>query len=184
MKRFVIPAGVLAAAVALIVLLTWGVSTHNDTGSIDVQVARHHYPLVPGYDQKLPLLGTNRSASVASFHGRWVLLNIYASWCPPCHAEAPLIASEQRVLAAHHALLVGLTYMDSEPSTRSFDRRYGLHAPVLRDLSGVFSHNLGTFEVPESFLIDPQGRIVALRRQEVSPTWLKTAVLPHLSKRT
>jgi cytochrome c biogenesis protein CcmG/thiol:disulfide interchange protein DsbE len=184
MKRFVIPLGVVAAAVALIALLTWGVSTHADTSSINARVARHDYPLVPGYRQKLPLLGTGRSASLASFHGHWVLLNIYASWCGPCHAEAPLMASEQHVLAAHHAMLVGLTYQDAVSATEAFNRQYGLHEPVLRDLSGNFVHNLGTFAVPESFVISPQGRIMALMRLVVTRKWLQQTVLPLISGRT
>lgn len=184
MKKFVIPSAVLVVAVALIALLAWKVSANTDTSSLDARVARHDYPLTPGYHQRLPLLGTARTASLASFRGHWVLLNVYASWCAPCHAEAPLIAAEQRVLAAHHARLVGLTYQDSIPSTEAFDRQYGLHEPVLRDLSGDFSHNLGTYAVPESFLISPQGRIMALRREEVSPSWLAHTVLPLISGRT
>ena len=184
MKKFVIPSAVVVAAVALIALLTWGVSSHADTSSIDSRVARHDYPVVPGYRDKLPLLGTDRSASVASFQGHWVLLNVYASWCPPCHAEAPLMASEQRVLAAHHAMLVGVTYMDSASSTQSFDHHYGLHEPVLRDVGGTFVHNLGTYAVPETFVVNPQGRIMALRRYEVSSKWLKQTVLPLISGRT
>lgn len=183
MKRFVIPSAVVAAAVALIALLTWGVSTHADTGSIDSRVARHVYPVVPGYRQKLPLLGTNRSASLASFRGHWVLLNVYASWCGPCHAEAPLMAKEQRVLADHHALLVGLTYQDAVSATEAFNRHYGLREPVLRDLSGNFVHNLGTYAVPESFVINPQGRIMALMRLVVSRKWLNQTVLPLISGR-
>lgn len=183
MKKFVIPAGVLVAAVALIALLTWGVSTHPDTASIDSRVARHDYPVVPGYRNNLPLLGTGRSASLASFHGRWMLLNVYASWCTPCHAEAPLMAKEQRVLADHHALLVGLTYQDAVSATEQFNRHYGLHEPVLRDLSGNFVHNLGTYAVPESFLVNPQGRIMAVMRQGVSTKWLTHTVLPLIAGR-
>ncbi len=181
MKKFVIPSAVLVAAVALIALLTWGVSTHPDTASIDSRVARHDYPVVPGYRDDLPLLGTNRSASLASFKGRWMLLNVYASWCAPCHAEAPLMAKEQHVLAHHHALLVGLTYQDAVSATEQFNRHYGLHEPVLRDLSGSFVHNLGTYAVPESFLISPQGKIMALMRLGVSNKWLTHTVLPLIS---
>lgn len=183
MKKFVIPAGVLVAAVALIALLTWGVSTHPDTASIDSRVARHDYPVVPGYRNNLPLLGTSRTASLASFHGRWMLLNVYASWCTPCHAEAPLMAKEQRVLADHHALLVGLTYQDAVSATEQFNRHYGLHEPVLRDLSGNFVHNLGTYAVPESFLVNPQGKIMAVMRQGVSTKWLTHTVLPLIAGR-
>lgn len=183
MKKFVIPSAVIVVAVALVALLAWKVSANTDTSTIDARVARHDYPVVPGYHQRLPLLGTSRTASLADYRGQWVLLNIYASWCDPCQAEAPLIAREQRVLSAHHARLVGLTYQDSIPSTEQFDHRYGLHEPVLRDLSGNFSHNLGTYAVPESFVIDPQGRIMALRRKEVSPSWLTHTVLPLISGR-
>jgi len=181
MKKFVIPSAVLVAAVALIALLTWGVSTHPDTASIDSRVARHDYPLLPGYRDKLPLLGTNRTASLASFHGKWVLLNVYASWCTPCRAEAPLMAKEQRVLDAHHAMLVGLTYQDGVSSTEAFNRHFGLREPVLRDLSGNFVHNLGTYAVPESFVVNPQGRIMALMRQGVSARWLNHTVLPLIA---
>jgi cytochrome c biogenesis protein CcmG/thiol:disulfide interchange protein DsbE len=182
MKKFVIPSAVVVAAVALIALLTWGVSTHTDTATIDYRVAHRDYPTVPGYTQKLPLLGTDHTASVSSFRGHWVLLNVYASWCPPCHAEAPLMAKEQTVLRAHHALLVGLTYMDSAPSTQAFNRKYGLHEPVLRDVGGDFVHNLGTYAVPESFLVSPQGKIMAFRREEVSSKWLTQTVLPLISR--
>jgi cytochrome c biogenesis protein CcmG/thiol:disulfide interchange protein DsbE len=182
MKKFVIPSAVLVAAVALIVLLTWGVSKHPDTGSIDARVARHDYPVVPGYHEKLAVLGADRSESLATFRGRWVLLNVYASWCIPCHAEAPLMASEQAVLAAHHATLVGVDYMDSIASTQAFNRKYHLHEPVLRDVTGDFSHNLGTYEVPESFVINPEGRIVAVSRNEINKKWLTATVDPLISK--
>ena len=58
MKKFVIPSAVLVVAVALIALLAWKVSANTDTSSLDARVARHDYPLTPGYHQRLPLLGT------------------------------------------------------------------------------------------------------------------------------
>lgn len=184
MRKFVIPSAVLAAAVALIVLLTYGVSSHADTQSIDAQVARHHYPRAPSYTTKLPLLGTDRTLSLSAFRGRYVVLNMFASWCDPCHAEAPLMAKEERFLNAHHAVLVGVAYRDLSSSDESFDRHYGLHEPVLRDVSGNFAQSFGTFQVPETFVINPQGRIVALQREQIDRRWLDEHVQPLVTRRS
>jgi cytochrome c biogenesis protein CcmG/thiol:disulfide interchange protein DsbE len=184
MRRFLIPGLVVAAAVALLALLTYGVSNHTDTASIDAKVARGDYPMAPNYHEALPLLGTDRKLDLAAFHGRFVLLNVFASWCGPCRAEAPLMAREQRVLARHGAVLVGISDMDSSSSTEQFNRRYGLHYPVLRDPSGDFVRSLGTYQVPETFVLNPQGRIVALYRSEIGRKWLNEHVAPLLKEHT
>jgi cytochrome c biogenesis protein CcmG/thiol:disulfide interchange protein DsbE len=184
MKKFVIPGLVVAAAVALIALLTYGVSSHSDTASIDAKVARGDYPMAPDYRTALPLLGTDRRVDLASFRGKVVVLNMFASWCVPCHSEAPLIAREERILARHGATLVSVSYRDSSSSTQSFERKYGLHAPVLRDVSGDFAHAFGTYQVPETFVISPRGRIEALRRYEVGQRWFTRTVLPLLKQRS
>ena len=180
MKRFVIPGLVALAAAALIGLLTYAVSSHSDTASIDARVARGDFPLAPDYRTEMPLLGSNRSVDLASFRGKTVVLNVFASWCIPCHAEAPLMAREERMLARHGGELVGVAYRDSSSSTESFDRQYGLHDPVLRDASGDFAHSFGTFGVPETFVLNPRGRIVALERDPVNRRWFTKVVMPLL----
>ena len=180
MRKFVLPAAVVAAAVAVIVLLLYTVANHSDTASIDSQVARHDFPTAPDYRAQLPLLGTDRSMSLASFRGKLLLVNIYASWCDPCQAEAPLLAREQKVLAAHGATIVGVTWQNASSAAEQFDRRYGLRYPVLRDVSGDFAHDFGTYQVPESFVINPQGKIVALERQVLNQKWLDQHVQPLL----
>jgi cytochrome c biogenesis protein CcmG, thiol:disulfide interchange protein DsbE len=184
MKRFLIPGLVVAAAVALIALLTYGVTNHSDTGSIDARVASGHFPLAPNYTKPLPLLGTDRTASLSSFHGKVVLVNVYASWCEPCRSEAPLMAREQRVLSAHGAQLVGISDMDSSASTEKFNRQYGLHYPVLRDVSSQFVHSLGTYQVPETFVLSPVGRIEAVQRSSVDAAWLRQHVTPLLQRQS
>jgi cytochrome c biogenesis protein CcmG/thiol:disulfide interchange protein DsbE len=120
----------------------------------------------------------------AAIRGKYVVLNMFASWCPPCHSEAPLIATEQRFLTAHGAVLIGLAYKDLSSSTEQFDRTYGLHEPVLRDVSGNFARSFGTYQVPETFVIDPQGKIIALERQIVSRRWLQEHVQSVIDKRS
>ena len=59
MRRFILPGLVTAAAVALLALLTFGVSNQNDTSSIDAQVANGKFPVAPNARQALPVLGTS-----------------------------------------------------------------------------------------------------------------------------
>jgi cytochrome c biogenesis protein CcmG/thiol:disulfide interchange protein DsbE len=182
-RRFALPGVVVAAAVALIALLIFGVSSHTDTASIDARVASGKLPLAPNYTTKLPELNSSKEADLASFKGKVVLMNVYASWCPPCQAEAPIMAKEQNVLAEHGATLVGVTYLDNAGATDQFDHRYGLHYPVLRDVNGTFVRSFGTFGVPESFVINKQGRIVALSRGPVSMKWLNAHVGPLIGQK-
>jgi cytochrome c biogenesis protein CcmG/thiol:disulfide interchange protein DsbE len=182
MRKFVIPGLIVAAAVALLALLTYGVTNHADTASIDAQVARGADPLTPSYRAELPMLGSSRRTDLASFRGKVVLLNVYASWCEPCRSEAPLMAREQRVLARHGGTVVGVTYKDSSTSTEQFNREFGVHYPVLRDVSGNFVRSLGTDGVPETFLINRSGHIEALWRGPITQRWLAQHVTPVLEK--
>ena len=182
MRKFVIPGAILAAAVALIVLLTFGVSSHADTGSLDARVARGDYPVAPGYRAQLPVLGSDRTADLASFDHRVIVLNMYASWCTDCRLESPLLAREQSVLMRHGATLVGMTYEDDASSTTAFNHQLHLHYPVLRDVDSSLVHSFGTYSVPETFVIGRDGRIMAIRRDPVTRQWFDQVVMPILNR--
>lgn len=184
MRRFILPGLVAAAAVALLALLTFGISQQNDTSSIDSQVAQGTFPKAPHAQQALPLLGSNRKASLADFKGKVVVLNMFASWCDPCQAEAPILAKEQTILAKHNATLVGVTYKDLSSASEAFERKYHLTYPVLRDVSGNFASSFGVTGVPETFVINRQGRIQALNRAELTEKWLADALAPILGEKS
>jgi len=179
MRRFVVPSLVAAAAVALLAILTFGVSHQSDTSSIDAQVADGKFPMAPNAKQALAVLGSSQRLSLANFRGKVVVLNMFASWCPPCAAEAPLLASEQHVLAKRDATLVGVTYEDDSTSSEQFARRYHINYPVLRDVSGSLASSFGIDGVPDTFVIDRQGRIRALQRFPVTGKWL-SQTLPQI----
>jgi cytochrome c biogenesis protein CcmG/thiol:disulfide interchange protein DsbE len=172
MRRFILPGLVAAAAVALLALLTFGVSNQSDASSIDSQVAHGKFPVAPNAGQTLPLLGTGEKASLADFRGKVVVLNVFASWCDPCQAEAPILAKEQPILAKHNATLVGVTYEDLSTASEQFAKRYHITYPVLRDVTGSFVRSFGTTGVPETFVINRKGKIQALQRFPVTTQWL------------
>lgn len=185
MRRFILPGLIAVTAVALLALLTFGVSQRNDTSSIDAQVSHGKFPVAPDSSHSLPLLGSSTvSKSLTDFRGRVVVLNVFASWCDPCAAEAPVLAKEQHVLAQHGATLLGVTYEDLPASSERFARRYHITYPILRDVSGNFVHAFGTTGVPETFVINRQGRIQALQRFPITTQWLDQTLPRIIAQQT
>jgi cytochrome c biogenesis protein CcmG/thiol:disulfide interchange protein DsbE len=183
-RRFIIPGCVVTAAVALLALLVFGVSNHTDTASIDYKVQSKHFPAAPDYTEALPVLGSSAKKSLAAFKGKVVVMNVYASWCPPCQQEAPMLGRMQKTLAKEGATFVGITYETSESQAEQFNRKYGDTYPVLRDVNGNFVRKFGTYQLPETFIINRQGRIEALQRNEISRTWLTKALKPILAEKS
>jgi cytochrome c biogenesis protein CcmG/thiol:disulfide interchange protein DsbE len=179
MRRFVIPGLVVAAAVGLLALLTFGVAGESDGSSIDARVAKGAYPPAPNSNLALPVLGTDRRESLADFRGKVVVLNVFASWCDPCRAEAPILAAEQHALIRHDATILGVTYLDNTDASEQFVRQEHISYPVLRDVSGNFVRSFGTTGVPETFVINRKGEIQALRRFQLNNAWLEQT-LPRI----
>ena len=176
MRRFAIPAIAVAVAAGLLALLAFGVAHQGTSTSIDASVARADYPTVPNAHTQLPVLGSSRTDSLADLRGKVVVLNVFASWCQPCVAEAPILEQEQRQLLKNNATVLGVTYLDNSTDSEQFVRRHGITYPVVRDVSGKFVRGFGTSGVPETFVINRQGKIVALRRYQLTGTWLQQTV--------
>jgi cytochrome c biogenesis protein CcmG/thiol:disulfide interchange protein DsbE len=166
---------VLAGA-CLIGLLIYGVTTLSPSRTIDDALADGQRPLAPDARHTLPLLGGGGTQALSSHRGEVVVLNFWASWCTPCEAEAPLLERTQRAFTRYRATVLGVTYKDTTPDSQGFVRRFDLTYPNLRDSAGTFAHAYGTDRLPESFLIDRSGRIVALRRGEIDAGFLDRAL--------
>ncbi len=177
MKLRPLPILISLAGLCLIGLLVYGVSTPSASRTLDTSVHEGDRPMAPDAARKLLVLDGSGSASLAAQRGKVVLLNFWASWCPPCAAEAPLLERNEARLQRHGATVLGVTYEDASPDATAFVRRYHLSYPNLRDTeSGDFARAFGTDRLPESFIIDRRGRVVALERNEVEQKFIDEAI--------
>lgn len=111
-------------------------------------------PALPGLERDgKPIPGLTNDA----FAGKVTLVNVWASWCVPCHDEAPLLeelAKDKRIQ------LAGINYKDSPDNARRFLNRYGNpFAATGRDDNGRTSIDWGVYGVPETFIVGRDGRI-------------------------
>ena len=164
------------AGACLVGLLVYGVSAQSASRTLDERVARGDYPQAPAATRSLPALQGGGESSLAAHRGQVVVLNFWASWCEPCQLEAPLLEHAQDSLEKHGATVLGVTYQDASPDSEGFVRRYHVTYPVLRDTTGEFAHSYGTRQVPESFIINRQGRVVAISRGQIEPSFVNQAV--------
>jgi cytochrome c biogenesis protein CcmG/thiol:disulfide interchange protein DsbE len=176
MRRFLLPAIATGLAIALIAVLAYGVDRQGENTSIDSQIAHGHAPLAPSADDALDLLGSSRTATLASFRGKVVVLNIFASWCTSCVGELPLLEQTQHQLAGRDGTVLGVTYQDNSYAARQFVVQHRLTYPVIQDANGNLVRSFGTDAVPETFVIDRAGHVVAVRRYPVDGTWLQKAL--------
>jgi cytochrome c biogenesis protein CcmG, thiol:disulfide interchange protein DsbE len=174
-KRPYMPVLALLAGAALVGLLIYGVSAQSASRTLDDAVARGQRPLAPAANLSMPVLNGDGKASLRSYRGRVVLLNFWASWCPPCEHEARTLERIQRRIERQGATVLGVTYEDATPDSRRFVESHGLTYPSLRDVTLEFAHSYGTEALPESFLLDRGGHVVAIERGEV-----KAAFLAHV----
>lgn len=128
----------------------------------------------------LPQLEGSGTGSLADYRGRWVLVNIWASWCIPCRAEAPALEAFQRQHGGPDFTVLGVDTEDLSGDGRDFVQRYALSYPQLRDGEGDAAQEFGATGVPENFLIDPAGKARLVAPGPVDEEYLRDSVAPLL----
>jgi cytochrome c biogenesis protein CcmG, thiol:disulfide interchange protein DsbE len=134
-------------------------------------------------DKELSTLDGTGSGRISDYRGKWVLVNFWASWCEPCRTEAPALERFQRAHQAEDFTVVGINLDDATDDARAFVERYGLTYPQLRDGDGRERRDAyGMTGFPESFLVDPQGKLALIRRGPVDEEYLDREVAPLLGR--
>lgn len=124
---------------------------------------------------------------LSDHRGEVVALNVWASWCAPCRAEAPVLAKAAADYAAEGVQFVGLDTRDSDTSARSFLQKFGVTYPNVIDGDGrlqlLFADSLPPQAIPSTVFIDRQGRVAARALGKVSDSTLRGMLEPLLSEK-
>lgn len=164
--------GVIAAIVlvgAFIALLAYGLTASGVDDDLDVALGRGETPPAPGFE--LPVLADTglperlRGAaadgrlSLGELRGTPVVLNFWASWCPPCRNEAPVLVEKAREHEGE-VLFLGLNMQDLTREAEAFLGEVGNTYPHVRDDDDGVAREWGATGLPETFFITADGRVV------------------------
>ena len=116
----------------------------------------------------------------AAFKGKVSVVNVWASWCVPCHDEAPLLTA----LAKDNRLqIVGINYKDSPDNARRFLGRYGNPFGIVGvDGNGRASIEWGVYGVPETFVVGREGTILYKLVGPVTPANIDTVLKAEIER--
>jgi len=108
------------------------------------------------------LTADSRTVSLASLHGKVLLLNFWASWCLECRPEMPMFERLHREFSAQGLAVVGINAREGTSTIREYAKELGLTFPLIQDSSGKINSAYGVIGLPTTFLIGRNGRAVAL----------------------
>lgn len=153
-----LPTWVIVLAFALLVgflaLVGWGLNrTMSGPVQVGDKVADIHMTTFDG-----------QAVNTADYAGKVIVLNFWASWCKPCEQEAAdLESAYQNYKADGKVLFLGLAYVDTEPNSLAYLQKFGVTYPNGPDLRTAVSQMFRIRGVPETYIIDAQGKLAYIK---------------------
>ena len=127
-----------------------------------------------------PVGGQGEGLSSADLRGRVSLVNVWASWCVPCRTEMPLLAE---LADAGTVAIYGINYKDSPEAALSFLEELGNpYTQIGADTNGRIAVDWGVYGVPETFIIDADGRIAYKHIGPFDQRSLEEEILPIVAR--
>jgi len=113
----------------------------------------------PAPDFTLSLFGGGQ-ITLSELRGQVVVINFWASWCDPCRDEAPFLERAWRKRKDQGVMFIGIDYLDSEKEALAYLKEFDITYPNGPDLASKIAQQYRIRGVPETFIVNPEGRIV------------------------
>jgi len=117
---------------------------------------------------------------LSDYHGQVVLINTWATWCPPCRDEMPDLEAYYRRRQADGFVVLAVNSQESPDTVAAFLEEYDFTFPVLLDPDGVVTRDYRVYGLPTSFFIGRDGVVRGVWSGRLSPNRLKELVDPLL----
>jgi cytochrome c biogenesis protein CcmG, thiol:disulfide interchange protein DsbE len=150
-RRLLLTAAVLVPTMAVLGLLAWGFTREAKFISTPL-LAR------PAPAFSLTLFD-GAGLRLEELRGKVVFLNFWASWCPPCRAEARMLEASWRGFKGRGVVFLGINIQDKDEAAREFLREFDVTYPNGMDPGSKIAIDYGVWGLPETFIIDREGRI-------------------------
>ncbi len=138
-----------------------------------------HPPRIGSPAPDFALTDSQKTVKLSDFHGKPVMVNFWASWCPPCLAEMPSLVQLQKQLGDKVTIIAVSEDSDDKPY-QQFVREHNVDLLTVRDVQQKTNEIYGTFKFPETFVIDRDGKIV--RKFIGGQEWTSPDIVDYLKK--
>jgi thiol-disulfide isomerase/thioredoxin len=165
-----------AAIVAIVLAVYFRGGSPQNAGPSSLSGRQAPSFAVPALDGKASGLDT--------FRGRIVVMNLWASWCPPCRAEMPDLQRLYEAYGAKNVVVLGVDQGESAQRVAAFARSLGIHYPILLDEQQQYGRVYAALGLPTTIVIDPQGTVIRGFDGPLSYDQMVAAITPLIGKRT
>lgn len=121
---------------------------------------------------------SGRAVTRSDFGGKVLVLNFWATWCPPCIEEIPSLDAMQKRLAGDGVVVLAVSVDKNQKSYQDFLQRARVGFLTARDPAADISSEYGTFKYPETYIINRDGKVVA--KYISNQNWMDERILQEI----
>lgn len=177
-KRYTFIAFLPIIVVVAVIILSWR-GVVGEMQQVSGRTATTQVKPLPSFS--VPLLNKKTLWQSDALRGRYVLINLFASWCLPCRAEHPLL---MQLSQGKRLAVVGIAWKDTPENIQRLLQQDGNpYEQVAIDSKGEATIALGATGVPESFLVDPAGNVIYHFAGPLDKTRIETEILPLVEQK-
>ncbi len=177
--RISLPLVVVLAAIVVAVLIVRAYFSESGPGFGGAGGGPARLAGAPAVSYPIPRLGGTTDA-LASYRGKVVLVNLWATWCAPCRSETPALEKLYEHNKARGFVVLGIDQGESAQAAQGFVREFDLRYPILLDEEQRYGRAYAAVGLPTSIVVDRTGHIVRGVDGEMTLAQMQDAIAPAL----